>query len=87
LTAPDEYTYLGMIFDVTEPRVKTTKKSAYNADSVPVKALNYLFDHAGDSMPKGLTVRHEGRCCRCGRQLTVPSSIDAGIGPECAGKI
>ncbi len=27
---------------------------------------------------------HEGRCCRCGRVLTVPESIASGIGPECA---
>lgn len=30
--------------------------------------------------------QHEGRCCVCGRPLTNPESIDAGIGPECAGK-
>ena len=27
---------------------------------------------------------HEGRCCKCGRKLTVPESIVAGIGPECS---
>lgn len=27
-----------------------------------------------------------GRCCSCGRELTDPESIDAGIGPICAGK-
>lgn len=28
------------------------------------------------------------RCClRCNRKLTTPESIDAGIGPECAGRI
>ena len=27
-----------------------------------------------------------GRCYRCGRTLTVPSSIDAGLGPICAGQ-
>ena len=32
-------------------------------------------------------VWHEGRCGRCGRKLTVPSSIANGFGPECAGKI
>lgn len=33
-----------------------------------------------------LQVWHEGRCGRCGRKLTVPSSIETGLGPECAGK-
>lgn len=32
-------------------------------------------------------VWHAGSCCRCGRKLTVPSSIESGIGPECAGKL
>ena len=27
-----------------------------------------------------------GRCCSCGRDLTDPASIEAGIGPICAGK-
>lgn len=27
-----------------------------------------------------------GRCCSCGRDLTDPDSIEAGIGPICAGK-
>lgn len=27
------------------------------------------------------------RCCRCGRMLTVPASIFAGMGPECSGKV
>lgn len=29
---------------------------------------------------------HEGRCARCGRLLTVPESIESGLGPECATK-
>jgi Family of unknown function (DUF6011) len=29
---------------------------------------------------------HEGRCCRCGRALTVPASVERGIGPECFGR-
>lgn len=32
-----------------------------------------------------LEVWHDGRCGRCGRSLTVPSSVERGIGPECAG--
>lgn len=30
---------------------------------------------------------HSGACARCGRRLTVPSSIASGFGPECIGKI
>jgi len=27
---------------------------------------------------------HQGKCCRCGRTLTLPESIINGVGPECA---
>ena len=39
--------------------------------------------------PLAAAVRHgklSGRCCSCGRDLTDPASIEAGIGPICAGK-
>lgn len=32
---------------------------------------------------KGVSVMHEGTCCRCARPLTHPESIDVGFGPEC----
>lgn len=34
--------------------------------------------------PSSMRFMHAGRCCRCGRTLTVPESIATGIGPECA---
>lgn len=37
-----------------------------------------------DTIPENLEVWHEGRCGRCNRKLTVPSSIASGFGPECA---
>ncbi len=36
------------------------------------------------TMPADYTIWHEGKCCKCGRKLTVPTSIASGIGPECA---
>lgn len=38
-------------------------------------------------LPDNVEVWHEGRCGRCGRTLTVPSSIETGIGPVCARKM
>jgi hypothetical protein len=35
----------------------------------------------------GCEVYHEGRCGRCNRKLTVPESIETGLGPECASKL
>jgi hypothetical protein len=34
-----------------------------------------------------MEIMHEGQCCRCGRKLTHPESIQHGIGPECSGKL
>lgn len=32
---------------------------------------------------RNFEIWHEGRCGHCGRKLTVPESIEDGIGPEC----
>lgn len=32
-------------------------------------------------------IMHEGKCCRCGRKLTHPESIETGLGPECGGRV
>ena len=40
-----------------------------------------------NALPDTLEVWHEGRCGRCNRKLTVPSSIASGWGPECADKM
>ena len=39
-----------------------------------------------EAFPK-LAIYHEGRCCKCSLPLTVPESIDSGIGPECKRKM
>jgi hypothetical protein len=37
-----------------------------------------------NKLPEFVEVWHEGKCGKCGRALTVPSSILTGIGPECS---
>jgi hypothetical protein len=32
---------------------------------------------------QGVTLLHEGRCCRCGLPLTNPQSIERGLGDDC----
>jgi len=91
LTGPDntsEYTYLGVL-DAGTGQVRLTAKSHYRDDSVPVKAIRWAFGYIWSSkdLPAPARVLHAGRCGRCGRLLTVPSSIETGFGPECAGKI
>ena len=48
-------------------------------------AFRWVWAHRADPAPA--EVWHEGRCGRCGRKLTVPESIQLGLGPECAGLV
>jgi hypothetical protein len=87
LSGPDnesDYTYVGMI----NGTFKTTAKSRFKDDAVPVRAFRYFWQHVdAGRLPPEVEIRHCGRCGRCGRTLTVPESIDRGIGPECASKM
>lgn len=90
LTGPDnlaDYTYMGML-DAGTGAVRLTKASKYREDSQPFKAISWAFGRiwAGRSIEPA-TFYHVGRCGRCGRALTVPSSIESGFGPECLGKL
>jgi hypothetical protein len=81
LVAPDQYEYLGAIFG---KEFKLTKKSKLTYESTPVKAFKWTFDMLqSGQMPRDLEFFHEGRCCVCARPLTVPESIQRGIGPDC----
>jgi hypothetical protein len=51
--------------------------------------INAHFDHfpnAQDNFVTSAEFHHCGFCCRCGRTLTDPASIESGIGPICAGR-
>lgn len=94
LTGPDntsDYSYVGKL-EPFEGQLRLTNKSKLTADSYPVKLFNRVMarvwseDHAAYEQ-HGYVTHHEGRCGRCGRALTVPESIENGIGPECAKKM
>lgn len=82
-----DYQYIGSIFDDGEyGSFELTAKSTMRTDSVPVKAFDYVFRRAmrdDDSLLNQIEFWHEGRCCCCGKPLTVPDSIAMGIGPVC----
>jgi len=87
LTGPDNYAnykYLGM-YDHQHPGVRLTAKSSFNNESVPVKTVRWAVSKvlSHETLPEGWAIQHEGKCCRCGRKLTTPESINNGIGPEC----
>jgi hypothetical protein len=90
LTGPDntaDYTYIGMLTEAGT--IRLTRGSKLPADSLPCKALSWALRYLweGKPLPEGASIYHEGRCGRCGRRLTVPSSIESGYGPDCAGKL
>lgn len=80
LTSPDVYTYIGYITN----DFKLGKKSKISKDAQSVKVFNYIFRKLkSGNLPEQIEIWHNGKCGKCGRKLTVPSSIDTGIGPEC----
>lgn len=77
------FTYLGL-FNPETNEVRLTRKSRYTDDTLPVKVIRWAVKAvAANKVPAGYVVQHAGCCCRCGRTLTTPESIEAGIGPEC----
>lgn len=71
--------------------VRLTGKSRLADNSWPVRILRRVLARLwrGELAvveSHGWKVHHEGRCGKCGRRLTVPESIETGLGPECSGK-
>lgn len=88
MTGPDNvssYTYLGCIKANGNTKTYThSPKSRINAAAESAQAFAFIFGFltAGKTC-SALELWHEGRCCRCGRKLTTPESVQLGIGPEC----
>jgi hypothetical protein len=81
LTNPDSYTYIGTVIN---GQFKHGKKSKITKDAQSVRVFDYVFNNlVSNSLPNFIEVWHEGRCGKCGRNLTVPESIANGLGPEC----
>lgn len=78
-----DYSYIGIIRDGEFRHGEA--KAKMGADSVAVRAFAWSWRYLSDGkVPEQLEVWHEDRCGRCGRALTVPESIETGLGPECA---
>jgi hypothetical protein len=92
LTGPEnttDYEFIGTIFQRIDGLFYShSKKSRIGADAPGARAMAWFVGvlNAG-KLPDSLAIYHAGSCGRCGRTLTVPSSILSGFGPECIGKL
>ncbi len=85
LTNPDVYTYVGTC---VEGNYKHGKKSTITKDAQSVKVFEFMIERLkSNNLPDFLEVWHEGFCGKCGKRLTVPSSILNGLGPDCIKKL
>jgi hypothetical protein len=93
LNGPDNthhFMYLGKLNPFTG-HVSKTYKSSLGEDSFRFRLLNrtlariWADDHQAYEQ-FGFRTHHEGHCGKCGRALTVPESIETGLGPICRGK-
>jgi hypothetical protein len=89
LSGPDnnaDYSYLGTLRSARGENLTLTKKSRAGDDAQSVRAFRWFWRALTEKDEASLAkveFRHEGRCGRCNRLLTVPESLDRGIGPEC----
>lgn len=82
----NNYSYFGFIKNSGELTMRQ-EKAKIALDSISVNAFKWAYERlSAGILPDDLVIRHNGRCGRCQRLLTVPESIDTGLGPECAKK-
>jgi len=78
----NSYSYMGKLYNGV---FSFTPKSKFTKDAVCVKAFLYFFKKLKENnLDPRINFYHMGICGRCGRALTVPSSIQFGFGPHCA---
>lgn len=82
----NEHDYTGFAF-VSGSKIGTWSK--FKADSTLTRALTVLLSADREKqidMGEAYAIE-SGRCFRCGRTLTVETSVKRGMGPICAGKM
>lgn len=85
----NNFSYLGTIrTEDGMPRI-FRQSSKIGEEARVFQVFNYVFENLllrRMNKLEEVEFWHEGTCCRCGRKLTVPESIERGIGPECYDK-
>jgi len=79
-----DYLYIGCLTD--QRGFFQTAKSNHKG-LMPALAFAWVYNHLLKGVIDSRTeIWHEGRCCKCGRKLTTPESIERGMGAECFSK-
>lgn len=86
-----DYAFMGTLWEDAQWgfTFRTSAKARVGNDAPSRKAFDWIVKGLSSNQEKLFQAAefwHEGRCGRCGRRLTVPSSIASGFGPECEGK-
>lgn len=89
LTGPDnEVSYTGFAFIDDDGIFVWSKKRGEGLWATYAEML-WSLALDGEKSPwtkKGYSLMVEGRCIKCNRLLTEPSSLETGVGPVCAGR-
>jgi len=89
LTGPDntrDHRFIGTIW-IHKKVFSHSLKSKIGYDAPSVAAFRWFYLNLSDHRVLDFCeVWHEGKCGVCGRKLTVPESIERGMGPVCYGK-
>lgn len=81
----NDFSFLGTIF--ADGNFRHGRKSRIGEDAPSARAFAWVWSKlSGGHLPTTCEIWHEGRCGRCGRSLTVPESIETGLGPVCSAK-
>lgn len=79
------YSYLGTIFP--DGSYRHGRNSSITPDAPSAKAFAWLWRNV-DAIPAAQgELLPACKCARCGRKLTVPTSIENALGPECVKKV
>lgn len=86
-----DYYYMG-VYQPETGGLRLTKASKVLETSEVVRGFNWatrlmVTGQEDQIEAAGFRIQWADKCQRCGRTLTVPSSIDARFGPDCAKKI
>jgi len=79
------FAFLGTIFP--DGNYRHGKRSEIGADATSALAFQWVWKNIDRDISKQAKFLPSCQCCRCGRKLTNPASVEMAIGPECAEKI